>query len=428
MTASHDLALTLDEAAAFIGRFVVLTDAQRTACALWAAHSHALDAAEATPYLNVHSAEPESGKTRLLEVLELVVARPWLTGRVTAAVLPRRIEKEQPTLLLDESDAAFGGDREYAETLRGVLNAGYRRGGSVSVCVGQGANITYATLSSFCPKAIAGLGRLPDTVASRAIPIRLKRRAPSEPIERFRRRDALEAAEPIAVNLAMLAEQHIDVLSYARPAIPEGLGDRAADVWEPLLAIAELAGDAWTERARTAAVELATGQEAEDKSAGVRLLADTRAVFEAVGDDRVSSAALVSRLNELPEAPWGEWAKGRGLTQNALAKLLRGYEIRSRSVRLHDDTTPKGYLLEQFSDAFRRYLPPVESATPPQPAWLSGKEADSNRHNNGSVAVAETAANPHEQSDVASVALREAVQAEEAEVERLGRLFEEQQS
>ncbi len=427
MTAAHDLAVTLDEAAAFIGRFVVLSDAQRTAATLWAAHSHALDAAEATPYLNVHSAEPESGKTRLLEVLELVVARPWLTGRVTAAVLPRRIEKEQPTLLLDESDAAFGGDREYAETLRGVLNAGYRRGGSVSVCVGQGANISYATLSSFCPKAIAGLGRLPDTVASRAIPVRLKRRAPSEQIERFRRRDALEAAEPIAVNLAMLAEQHIDLLSYARPLIPEGLGDRAADVWEPLLAIAELAGDAWTERARTAAVELATGQEAEDRSAGVRLLADTRAVFETVGDDRLSSAALVSRLNELPEAPWAEWSKGRGLTQNALAKLLRGYEIRSRTVRFSDETTARGYRLEQFADAFARYLKP-RSDTSDTTRINKPKTADSEVTQDSACVTSENGANPHEQGDVSPCHFETGDEAEQAEIERLERLFGEASS
>ncbi len=135
----NELAGLLDDLAAYVRRYVVLDDAQLTALTLWTFHTHVFDAADATPYLSVTSAEKESGKTRLLEVLELVAARPWLTGRVTAAVLARKVDKETPTLFLDESDAAFGGEKEYAETLRGMLNTGYRRGGRSSLCVGQGA-------------------------------------------------------------------------------------------------------------------------------------------------------------------------------------------------------------------------------------------------------------------------------------------------
>ena len=111
----------LDEVAGFVRRFVVMSEAQADAVALWVVHTHAFDAAEQTPYLAISSAEKRSGKTRLLEVLELLVARPWLTGRVTAAVLARKVDAERPTLLLDESDAAFKGEKEYAEALRGLL-------------------------------------------------------------------------------------------------------------------------------------------------------------------------------------------------------------------------------------------------------------------------------------------------------------------
>ena len=192
-----DVAATLDAVAELVRRYVVLTRAQLVAVVLWTFHSHAFDAADATPYLSITSAEKESGKTRLLEVLELLVARAWFTGRVTAAVLARKVDKETPTLLLDESDAAFGGEREYAEVLRGILNSGHRRGGRSSLCVGQGAAISYVDLSTFCPKAIAGIGELPDTVGSRSIPIRVKRKAPDESVERFRRREAAAAAEPL---------------------------------------------------------------------------------------------------------------------------------------------------------------------------------------------------------------------------------------
>jgi hypothetical protein len=404
-----ELAGTLADIALLLRRYIVLTPSQAVACALWVAHTHALEAADTTPYIAITSPEKESGKTRTLEVLELLAARPWFTSRVTAAVLPRRIDKEQSTLLLDESDAAFGGDKEYAETLRGVLNSGYRRGGGYSVCVGQGANISYVTLSTFGAKAIAGLNKLPDTVASRSIPIRLRRRTRGELVEKFYRREAETVAEPIRLSIESLASFHVENLREARPEIPAQLSDRAADVWEPLLAIADLAGDIWPAHAREAAVELSTGALIEDDSLGVLLLADVKAVYEAAAVDRLSSASLVSALNDLAESPWGEWNKGKGLTQNRLAGLLRRFDVRSRTVRLHDETTPKGYRRDQFSDAWGRYLapvPPSGSATPPQPASLSEKQADSKRHTAPLVAVAKTGANPHGQSDVAAVALQ----------------------
>ena len=119
-------------------------------------HTHALEASRVTPYLSISSAEPGSGKTLLLEVLAMLVPRPWLTGRTTAAVLPRKVEKVCPTLLLDESDTAFRGDKDYAAALHGILNTGYKRSGSSTLCVGQGANIDFRDFSTFCPKAFAG--------------------------------------------------------------------------------------------------------------------------------------------------------------------------------------------------------------------------------------------------------------------------------
>ena len=184
---SADWAGLLDRVAAFIWRYVMLSPAQLNAVVLWIAHTHCFDAADSTPYLSITSAEMRCGKSRLLEVLDLLVCRPWLTARVSAAVLPRKIQAERPSLLLDESDTAFGGQKDYAEALRGILNSGHRRGGCVSLCAGQGTKINYKNFDTFCPKAIAGIGRLPDTIADRSIPIRLKRRISRERVERFRR-------------------------------------------------------------------------------------------------------------------------------------------------------------------------------------------------------------------------------------------------
>ncbi len=149
----------LDDVACYIRRYVVLTDPQVRVCTLWVAHCHAFAAAEATPYLNITNAGKQCGKTRLLEVLEPIVPAPWLTGRVSAAVLTRKVDRETPTLLLDENDAAFTHRSEYGEALRSILNSGYRRSGRSSLCVAQGAGLAYRDFSTFCPKAITGPSR-----------------------------------------------------------------------------------------------------------------------------------------------------------------------------------------------------------------------------------------------------------------------------
>ncbi len=340
-----------------VRRYVVLTNDQLIAIALWIAHTHALGAAEATPYLNISSAEKESGKTLLLEVMRALVARPWLTGRVSAAVLARKVDDISPTLLLDESDAAFNGDKEYGETLRGILNTGYRRGGSYSVCVGQGANLTYRDFSTFAPKGIAGLGRLPDTVESRSISIRLKRRAPNEQIERYRERDVRPRAELVFNNLETWADHEptIEALAEARPDLPENLGDRSCDVWEPLLAIADAAGGEWPQRARQAAASLSAPTDADD-TLGVRLLADIRSALDDV--DELTTQDLLTVLNALDEAPWGAWNDGAGMRPRELANKLRPYEIRSGDVHVDQDgkrKTLKGYRRADFEDAWERY-------------------------------------------------------------------------
>jgi hypothetical protein len=290
----------LDELSGFVRRFIVMSPAQADAIAIWITHTHLFSAAEQTPYIAISSAEKRSGKTRLLEVLELLVARPWLTGRVTAAVLARKVDAERPTLLLDESDAAFKGEKEYAEALRGLLNTGHRRGGKSTVCVGQGAELSYKDFSTYCPKAIAGIGKLPDTVADRSLPIRLARRAPDERAERFRRRDAEVEAAPLRLALDELTALAYE-LEDARPDLPAELDDRAQDAGEPLLAIADHAGGDWPERARRALVELHGGRELDDESAGVRLLADIQTVL--VDRDRIASADLLAGLHGFDEAP-----------------------------------------------------------------------------------------------------------------------------
>ena len=362
-----ELGALLDKIVTHLRRYVVMTEAQARVEALWVAHTHAFEAANTTPYLAVNSPEKQSGKTLLEEVCELLVANPWLTGRVTAAVLIRKIDAEHSTLLLDESDAAFGSEKEYAEALRGLLNTGHRRGGKASLCVGQGANITYKDFSTFCPKMIAGIGRLPDTVADRSFPIRLKRAAKGERRERFRRCKVEPLAEPLRQELEKWAIIYTPRLSEANPTLPEELSDRQQDGAEPLLAIADLAGGDWPEKARASLVALCTGEAAKDRSIGVELLADIRTIFFPLDGDgkplepleRISSEALAKVLAEMKDRVWAEWGKAqKPMSQAQLAKMLRRYEIEPRGLRLSSNKRLRGYEREWFEEVWKSYLPP----------------------------------------------------------------------
>ena len=375
-------AVLLDALVALIRRFVSMTLAQAGAWALWVLHTHALDAAEQTPYISITSPEKRSGKTRVLEVSEQVVARPWFTGRTSAAALVRKIDAIRPTLLLDESDAAFNGEKDYAETLRGILNTGHRVNGRASVCVGVGASLEVRDFSTFCPKAIAGIGKLPDTVADRAIPIRLRRRAPDETVKEFREKKVRVETASLRGQLEAWAGVNIKNLA-TDPAVPDALTDRAKDVAEPLIAIADLAGGDWPTRARLALVELCGGDSPDNDSLGVRLLRDCRAVFEVRPyADRLASTDLLKALLDLEESPWSELHKGRPLTVRGLARLLNPYDVTPGSVRLPDGTTPKGYYRAAFADAWSRYVrpSPVRNATSPQADNGAGFLDSSKRH------------------------------------------------
>lgn len=409
----YDGAQILDRIASSIRHYVHLSDAQSRIVSLWIAHTHAVTAFSTTPYLQITSAVKQSGKTRLLETLELLVAKPWFTGRVTAAVLVRKIDQTHCTLLLDESDAAFKSEKEYAEALRGILNTGFYSSGVASCCVGQGANVSFKDFRTYGAKAIAGIGELPDTIADRSIPIRLERKRQGEVVARFRRRYAKELVAPIRMQVAEWMESICARLKDAEPALPEELTDRQQDGLEPLLAIADEAGGAWPAAIREAAVAI-FGSSA-DQNIGVQLLADIWTVFEEKSAERMSSAALVTALAEIETSPWAEWKNGKPMTTIQLARQLRLFKVTPRNMRIDCDVL-KGYERQFFDDAWSRYLPQItpalpsgdiRPATPPQPASLLDETDFSTRYINAGVAVKESGSEPHEHCVVAGVAGQE---------------------
>jgi hypothetical protein len=423
----------LDALATTIRRYVVVSEAQRDAEALWTLHAHAIEAADSTPYLSITSAEKQSGKSRNLEVLAQLVPRPMEAANVSDAALFRALGSEDGpmTLLFDEIDSIFG--RNVAKTReeqRGLLNAGWRRGAVAWRCEGEGSKQTPVSFPVFGAKALAGIGELPETLADRSIPIRLRRRRPDEKVERGRYRAIVAACEPLRLAAIRWTGEHVDTLRDAEPELPEELSDRAQDGAEPLLAIADLAGGEWPQRARRALVGLHRDKPEESESQGVRLLADIRAAFD--GKDRITTVELLTALKADDEAPWDEWGRsGAGLMPRALSRLLAPYGIRPGDLRTPDGTK-KGYKREQFEDAWQRYLPSdpppkrdkrdIGSSKPKSGGFESATERGSSRIEND--------LNPHRNGDVADVAdgswdgePQAATETEEAEAKRLERKF-----
>jgi putative DNA primase/helicase len=364
----------LDELVATYMRHVVLPEHGAVTMALWTLHAWTHDAATISPLLAYVSPEKRCGKSTALLLLRYTVPRPLPTANVTAAVVFRAIKAWHPTLLIDEADTFLG----EADELRGVINSGHVRGMAQTLrCVGD--DHMPETFSTWAPKALALIeyGRgLHDTLADRAIVLEMRRRLPTESVQRLRA-DQDGAFIDVRRRAARCAADALATLRAAEPEIPSVLHDRAADNWRPLLAIADYAGGAWPRRAREAAGSLSASTGAD--SARIQLLGDLADVLTAPAG-RIPSTTFVECLARMEERPWPEWRHGKPITARQVASLLRPLGIAPRSIRLDDGSTPKGYMWDQaFDDAIARYRP-SRSATPPQPAPDAAERYDTIRH------------------------------------------------
>lgn len=353
----------LDELADTIKCYVIADQSTIHAAALWAAMTWFIDVVNVAPIANVSAPEKRCGKTVLLGVLSRLSCRPLAVSNIGPAALFRAIELWQPTLLIDEVDAFLAQHDE----ARGILNAGFTRDTAFVIrCTGD--DHTPTPFNVWGAKALCGIGKIADTLADRSIPMRLRRKMTGERTVKIRHADPQVFAE-LASKLARFALDNRNAVRFARPAEIEGLNDRANDCWEPLLAIAEVAGGDWPRIARTTAISL-HGLEEDAPSINAELLTSIRDAFDSRRTDRLSTADLLDALAQNDEAPWATWNRGKPMTPHQLAKRLSEFSITSNSVRI-GIKTPKGYRSEQFTDAFERYLSddtPSATATPPQPS------------------------------------------------------------
>jgi hypothetical protein len=373
----------LDEIEGLLRRFVVLPKWAPETLALWIVHTYAFLLRDITTYLGIESPEKRCGKTTLLSVMGELVNRPVVASNISSPAFFRVIQETQPTLLIDEADTFLQGNDE----LRGILNSGYTKKtsfvwrvaseGASSQIRNQNVEIrnkdeeirseagirggaarsergnVLAKFSCWCPKAMAAIGRLPDTLADRCIVIRMQRKRGDEACERLR------SLEPTVLKrkCVRFVMDHEAAIAEAKPAIPLSLNDRAADIWEPLLTLADLAGGEWPEKARQAAMSLSASSQESNPIAS--LLLDIYVIFTLLKRDRLFTREMMDGLNSSLDRPWGEMRNGKEIDELWLAQRLRPYGIRPRTMRIGEKRA-KGYYQEDFLEVCRRYIPKSE--------------------------------------------------------------------
>lgn len=344
----------------FLARFVVYPgEHERVAHTLWIGHTWFMDAWESTPRIAFLSPEPGSGKSRALEVTEPLAPRPVHAVNATPAYLFRKVADPDgaPTILFDEIDTIFGPKAKDNEELRGLLNAGHRKGAMAGRCVIKGKEILTEELPAYAAVALAGLDDLPDTIMTRSVVVRMRRRAPGERVEPWRLRTCGPDADALGERLREWSGRVEHLAGMKWPEMPEGVEDRDADVWEALLAVADLAGGVWPQRAAAAARAMVGRSRERTLTIGVMLLRDLRAVFTEAGESKLSTEDVLDRLVEIDESPWGD-IRGKALDARGLSRRLSKYGVKSKTVRTPAGVV-KGYDTGDLADAWSRYLPSV---------------------------------------------------------------------
>ena len=303
-----------------IERYVWLPDGAAAVVTLWILHTYVFDAWRISPRLFITSPVKGCGKSTLLNgIIGRTVYKPLLASNVGAAVLFRSTARWRPTLVIDEVDSFMRQD----EDLRGIVNSSHTIDGGVLRCVGDDHEVR--RFSTWAPMAFAGIGKVADTIEDRSIVIQLQRRSAAESVADIDGA-ALAKFETWTRKAVRWAEGMEQTLADYRPEMPDGMANRLADNWRPILTMADEVGGDWPHMARDAARAYHSAQ--EETSAAVQVLLDISAMFEAQQTDKLASTFIVERLGKMEDRPWGEWKNSKPITVHALGRLLGRFDIK----------------------------------------------------------------------------------------------------
>ncbi len=349
----------LDETVRILRRYLVLPRHAAGTIALWVMFAHAIDAFDVAPLLVFSSEQKRCGKTRTLSLVRELVPDPISTSNISAAAIFRVLgdDERMPTLLIDEGDTFVRGN----EALRGILNAGHTRSAArVLRAAPRGTGVE--EYSTWCPKVLALIGSLPSTIQDRAIDIPMRRRAPSEAVERVRLDRVPDELAPLKARARHWVEIYLPWLSVLDRPVPEDLNDRAQDNWRPLITIADICGGTWPELARQAAQALSGNDIDDGDDIAVVLLKDTWDVFERTRASRLETERLLHQLGKLENRHWTSFENGEPLDALRMSRLLRPYGVRSHAIRFRD-RVKRGYRRSDVHAALAKWAP--DAVQPP---------------------------------------------------------------
>ena len=337
----------MEQIMAVIQRHLIMKPAEQLAVALWVIYSYCYDLWHYSPFLGFQSPTMRCGKSTALGVVAALANKTLAIAHVTAAAIYRIIDEDSPTVLIDELDRIIHRNRD----LHSVLNTAHKRDTAYVPRVVSGKVVRY---NVYGPKAMASIGKLPDTVQDRAVVVNLRRKRPDEAVEALPRDPVAFYAE-LRSKIVRWVEDNRQMIADQKPEYPAGLNDRAADNWRPLLAIARELGPYWYRAARKYALEISRASDAESVDMAEQLLRDIKAVFDAVPNMKKMP---VSRLHAaLIKTESGIWAEARPpLTKARLARVLNPFGISSKVARLRQNKkVQRVYERSDFDDAFSRY-------------------------------------------------------------------------
>lgn len=384
----------LNEVAAIFDAYVLMSKEQRDALTLWTMFSHAFDCFGVAPILQLASPTKRCGKSSTVIVARYLYRSSLLSGNITPAALFRAIQAWKPTLLIDEADTFA----KMHDELRGILNAGHTRD-TAFVVRAEGESNEPRLFSTWAPKVVAAIGRLPDTIEDRAIRISLSRKPTTTS-----RRDAFDSdqvrreCEPVRRNLARFVLDNVDAIVTATVERPDVLDDRAWNNWRPLLQIASVTGGDWADRAERAARALAADRDDEQEDVATLALQHSWEVVGPAG--RLPTADLLRHLVSKEEGPWAKWweasvAKDELKSPAALlARLLKPFGVKPQQLWI-DGAKHRGYDADDFktdtvrvslekdgsegSDGRSQSPSHAGSTVPTEPTVISGAGAKGHR-------------------------------------------------
>ena len=346
-----DIGLVKDTQA-FIERYVALTEDEALIESYYVAHTWAFHVANATPYLYING-EPQSGKTRNMEILELLTRTARRTTSISAPAMYTLLRKlHAPTLLYDEIDTVWARSGSSNQLTRMILNAGYRPGGLIYRQRGDEVE-EYET---FSPKVLAGVhnGHLPATVLTRTIPINMKAKRADQHVERFVYHVAAnspEREELLARIEKFVEDFDIDIAIQAPDLLP-ALTDRQNEMVEPLRQIAAVFGEE-AEHELAEALQRIFSDQGTIKSSEAEIFGRIRRALDVMGKKVGDERRIFSEDLAL--------AVGRAFfgKPKQLSLWLAPFDIQPELVRIGSDVR-RGYTDAQFADAFARYLGPAQ--------------------------------------------------------------------